>query len=662
MLLLSKISARILAPALLVGPALVISTLLIIGATRQSAKISEDLGATAMAETQRRIGERIGGLLECPHRLVDLNVRLATRGDLAVYTPAELLPAFLDQSLAFDQLSAVSWGSERTGSAWVARYTGEDGLRWALQDRDTGDMILYALSPDGVVSAEPVERFAYELSERTWYAEPMASGRAAWTRPYVWGGSDDGPKTLGIGFNAPVFDENGRAFGVLNADLSLSNVSKFLATVEAPEGTAIFVMDDEGTLVATSLGPVASGDATLKASASPEPIVSIASAIAEDVVGPTVVQRHVVVEGERYWVDASGMTAEGGLEWVIVTAMPESALLGAVDRARAENLRRAGIAVLVTVLVGMVLGMLVVRPLLAMRKHASRIGEGDFESRVNFGVTPELRGLGEAMNEMALHLKERYEIRRSLELASEVQRALLPETPPQPKGLELAGLSRYCDETGGDYYDFLEVVGVSEEATVIVVGDVMGHGIAAAMLMATARGMLRSHAVTSGSLASLLTHVNSLLSVDTGGRRFMTMQLIEIEPVRRSLRWASAGHGPPLIYDPVKDEFIDTDGGGLPLGLDEEETYEEVTISELAVGTVLISATDGVWEAKAPSGEQFGLERVKDVIREHHAGGADAISKAINAAVHAHMGDEPADDDVTLVVARIVDPGDAEDG
>ena len=655
MLLLSKVSARVLAPALLVGPALVISAVLIVGAARQSERISEDLGSAATSETQRRIGERIRGLLDGPRRVVDLNRRLAARGALPVETPGDLLAVFLDQALAFDDLSAVSWGSERTGSAWVARYTGVEGLRWALQDRSTGDMVLYGVTREGALSPEPVDRFPYDISERAWYAEPIASGRAAWTRPYVWGGGTGGPKTLGIGFNAPVYDADGVPLGVLNGDLTLSSVSRFLGMVEMPEGTAIFVMDDEGTLVASSLGPVASGDATLKASASPEPVVSRASAIGGDVVGPTIVQRRMEIGGERYWVDASGFTVEGGLEWVIVTAMPESALLGVVQTARAENAKRAGVAVLVTVLIGMALGSLAVRPVLAMRKHADRVGEGDFASRVSFGVTPELRGLGASLNEMAEHLKERYEIRQSLELASEVQRALLPESPPSPRGLELSGLSRYCDETGGDYYDFLEVVGVSEEATVIVVGDVMGHGIAAAMLMATARGMLRSHAVTSGSLANLLTHVNALLSVDTGGLRFMTMQLIEIEPLRRSVRWASAGHGPPMIYDPIRDEFLETRGGGLPLGLEEEETYEEVELADLSIGTVLISATDGVWEAKAPTGEQFGLERVKGVIRAHHAGGAEAVSRAINAAIHAHMGDEPADDDVTLVVARVVE-------
>jgi len=654
---LSVVSARVLAPALLVGPAVAVSAVLIVGATRQSAAIAEDLGSTATAGTQRRVAERLEGLLDAPRRLVDLNTRLLQRGAIDARDPETMRAVFFDQMRAFDRLSAVSWGGAVSGSAWVARYTGAEGLRWAVEDRASGEMVLYGLSADGRPSAGPLERYDFALAGRPWYELPVAAGRAVWTPPYVWRGGDGGPRTIGIGYNAPAYDASGDLLGVLNADMSLLGVSAFLGRVERPEGAALFVVDRDGTLVATSTGPVSDGDATLRAADSPDPLVRAAASIADAVVGPTIVRRRLEVEGEPYRVDASGFSSAGGLEWVIVTATPEAALFGAVDRARSANARKAGIAVLITVLVGMGLGSLAVRPLLSMRRHADRIGDGDFDSRVRFGVTPELRGLGASLNAMAEHLKERYEIRRALELASEVQRALLPERPPRPEGLELVGLSRYCDETGGDYYDFLDVVGVSDDSTVIVVGDVMGHGIAAAMLMATARGILRSHAEQGGSLANLLTHVNRLLSADTGGMRFMTMQLVEIEPGRDgrpgTVRWASAGHGPPMIYNPAADTFIETDGGGLPLGIDADETYREVKLEALPAGAVLVSATDGVWEAKSPDGEQFGMERVHAVVRAHHRGGADAVSKAINAAVHEHMGEEPADDDVTLVVARL---------
>ena len=105
---------------------------------------------------------------------------------------------------------------------------------------------------------------------------------------------------------------------------------------------------------------------------------------------------------------------------------------------------------------------------------------------------------------MTLGLQDRLRMRESLSLAMEVQRNLLPSDAPVISGLDIAGHSTYCDETGGDYYDFLDVSGADKDTAVVALGDVMGHGVAAAMLMATARGILRSRCSVAGSLADCL--------------------------------------------------------------------------------------------------------------------------------------------------------------
>ena len=161
---------------------------------------------------------------------------------------------------------------------------------------------------------------------------------------------------------------------------------------------------------------------------------------------------------------------------------------------------------------------------------------------------------------MADGLKDRMRLRHALNLAMEVQQNLLPSQKPKVRGIDMAARSQYCDETGGDYYDYLDVEEMGKNTLFVALGDVMGHGIAAAMLMATARGVLRSHVQQRGSLGDLLTHVNRLLVADTGGTRFMTMFLGVVDVSSMSLRWASAGHDQPLIYDPATGTSTEIDG------------------------------------------------------------------------------------------------------
>jgi sigma-B regulation protein RsbU (phosphoserine phosphatase) len=102
-------------------------------------------------------------------------------------------------------------------------------------------------------------------------------------------------------------------------------------------------------------------------------------------------------------------------------------------------------------------------------------------------------------------------------VATEVQQALLPAEPPQVEGLDVYGFSAYCDETGGDYYDYVVPEGTRPGSVLFAVGDVMGHGIGSALVMASARAVLRSSATTCGHLGQLLTHLNALLVRDLRG-------------------------------------------------------------------------------------------------------------------------------------------------
>ena len=297
--------------------------------------------------------------------------------------------------------------------------------------------------------------------------------------------------------------------------------------------------------------------------------------------------------------------------------------------------------------------MLVIRPMLRLTEHVRQIGAGDLDREIHLEESPELVRLSNEINEMTVGLRDRMRMRHSLALAMDVQQALLPSSSPQVKGLDISGHSTYCDETGGDYYDFLGITDLGEQSVCVALGDVMGHGVAAAMLMATARGILRSHSQEPRSLADLLNHMNKLLVPDTEGERFMTMLLMTLDAEQHVLRWASAGHDPPFLLDPQAGTYQELDGSGLPLGLVEEEQYEVYECTEIRSGQVLFAATDGVWEMHNPQDEQFGKQRVRDLLKQYHDQPAEVISQAIRDALHVFRGDGTPDDDVTFVIVIV---------
>ena len=244
----------------------------------------------------------------------------------------------------------------------------------------------------------------------------------------------------------------------------------------------------------------------------------------------------------------------------------------------------------------------------------------------------------------------------ALELAEEVQQNLLPKVLPAVKGLDIAAKSIYSNKTGGDFYDFLRVPQTSVGILNVVVGDVSGHGIAAGLLMATARALFRSRSAQPGTLSEIVTDVNQDLTLDiydTG--RFTTLLYLMVDSPNHLVKWVRAGHDAALLYDPAKDVFENLYGEGLALGWDENYQYEENQRSGLAAGQVVFIGTDGIWETVNSNGKLFGKEPVKEIIRRNAAASADDIMKKILAALaNFRQGREP-EDDITLIVIKMVD-------
>ncbi|CAB1056554.1 Serine phosphatase RsbU, regulator of sigma subunit [Olavius sp. associated proteobacterium Delta 1] len=241
------------------------------------------------------------------------------------------------------------------------------------------------------------------------------------------------------------------------------------------------------------------------------------------------------------------------------------------------------------------------------------------------------------------------EIIAALNLAQEVQQNLLPQRPPRLATLDVAGRSLYCDETGGDYFDFIEL---SEDRLGVVIGDVSGHGVSAALLMASVRGFLRARATLSGSTASIITGVNRLISADTAETgQFMTLFYLVVEHQNRRITWVRAGHDPGLLYCPETDQFEELSGAGLALGVDEDWEFKDFNRT-VKPGQIVLLTTDGIFEAHNPAGEMFGKARFKEVVRQNARLEAEGLRKVVYEAVTEFRGAEPQEDDITLVILK----------
>ncbi|MBW2408007.1 MAG: SpoIIE family protein phosphatase [Deltaproteobacteria bacterium] len=260
----------------------------------------------------------------------------------------------------------------------------------------------------------------------------------------------------------------------------------------------------------------------------------------------------------------------------------------------------------------------------------------------------------EAYRKTTTHQMQFKKVQSSLAQASMIQQNLVPKSNPQVEGFDIAGKSIWCDETSGDYYDFIQPADWEQKKIGIVVADVIGHGISSALLMTTARAFFRERVLSSGSSTTLVADVNKRLVRDIEDLSlFMTLFYSEIDITERCFRWVHAGHEPAMLYDPAENSFEALGGKGLALGVKEDWVYEE-SEKQLHTGQIILIGTDGIKETRNEQNELFGAEQFNRVIRDHaHKSAGDIIIEMFDALERFRFPVEREDDE-TLVVIKVL--------
>ncbi|HKR00582.1 MAG TPA: SpoIIE family protein phosphatase [Pyrinomonadaceae bacterium] len=242
---------------------------------------------------------------------------------------------------------------------------------------------------------------------------------------------------------------------------------------------------------------------------------------------------------------------------------------------------------------------------------------------------------------------ERERLEQELQLASEIQQRFQPTTAPVVPGYELQGISFPCYEIGGDYYDFIKR---EDGRLVVTLGDVSGKGTAAALLMSSLHAAVHAQVSSHNSLVETISSVNNYLADNIPSNRFITLFYAELDPQTGALSFINAGHNPPLIVH-AAGTVENLAAGGLPLGIRPNADYREGH-TRLQNSDVLVIYSDGVSEAVSPSGEEFGTERLYQVVARNLDASAAGIRDRIEAALTKWAQGTPAADDITLVIVK----------
>jgi sigma-B regulation protein RsbU (phosphoserine phosphatase) len=354
----------------------------------------------------------------------------------------------------------------------------------------------------------------------------------------------------------------------------------------------------------------------------------------------------------RDWVVVKRKDAASGLTLGI--ARPIGAGLDEIRRAALVNLA-GGLLIAGVALVGILpLSRRMTRDLERVTAGAERLASGDLEARVPVRSHDEFGRLAATFNRMAEELRahqqqllEQERLRKELELSRRIQEELLPRQPLDAQFVEAQGVSIPAREVGGDFFNYFALPG---ERLALLVGDVSGKGMPAALLMANLQATLSSRLPMEDDLAALARHLDDEIHAASSRTTFVTLFLAVLERGGQALRYVNAGHNPPFLLR-AGAEPVTLGPTGRPLGLLPGGGYEEERVA-LAPADLLFLYTDGLTEAENAAEEPFGEARLVAALREAARDGVDGVLRHVEEAAARFRGATEAADDATLLAIR----------
>lgn len=337
-----------------------------------------------------------------------------------------------------------------------------------------------------------------------------------------------------------------------------------------------------------------------------------------------------------------------------------------IDEAKAAFRSRISGATLVAALVGIGLSFLIGRaltaPLRTLMRDIRVVSQGDLDHRTEPHSMDEIGALAETFDTMTVNLKvardramEQRVLEHELDIATEIQTALLPDRIPRIDGYDMFAYYLSAREVGGDYYDFIRI---DADHLGVVVADVSGKGIPGSMVMTMARSLIRLASLRNPSPADTLRKVNRALSRDMKRGMFVTAVYMILNPKARTLQVSNAGHNPVLHYRADTGQVEPINPSGIALGFDKgpvfDSNLDEIRV-DLSRGDRIVAYTDGVVEALDADGKEFGEQRLEEIVRLGGGESSKELVQRLVAALADHQGGTEQSDDITITTFHLTD-------
>lgn len=302
-----------------------------------------------------------------------------------------------------------------------------------------------------------------------------------------------------------------------------------------------------------------------------------------------------------------------------------------------------------------------VKPIQKLTEGVLRIGEGNLDQTLPVEGTDEFSEIARAFNEITEKFKKSQEdlveqerLQKEMQVAQEIQHALLPREFPDVEGYDISTIYRAAKDVGGDYFDFVQI---DPNTMGIIVADVSGKGVPGSLVMTMIRTALRLESRENYSPTDVLSRVNQFVADDVKKGMFITIFFITLDSEKRTISFASAGHNPMILYRKDIDSCYFLNTRGMPLGISLpdgvkfEQTIERDKV-KLKKDDMLVIYTDGITEAMNKAGEQYGNDRLIEFIKTNSDLHPDEFTEKLDADINRFTAGAPQNDDITLVVIK----------
>lgn len=517
----------------------------------------------------------------------------------------------------------------------------------------------------------------FDPTVREWYTSAVQAQTATWSEVF----EDSYGRGLSFTCGHPVYDPNGTLMAVVAIGSQLSELSSTISDVSIGETGHVLVIDSNGSIImGQSLANAENGIVTHSESlfnaADPELVIATAKMInGESGVLET------IIDGEDVYLAYAPMQS---IPWSVVTFIStDEAMLPVVQsneltsalalsaHAEVDNITSAtliamiagmGASSVLALMVGIYYSNRIATPIRRLEKGVREISRGHLDCTLDIQTGDEIENLATAFNNMTSDLKhyiadltsvtaERERIGAELGVATQIQESMLPNTFPafpDYHEFDVHATMVPAKEVGGDFYDFYLV---SERKLAIVMADVSGKGVPAALFMVITKILIQNFAQKGEQPADILRHTNHQLCKNNRASMFVTAWIALLDLDTGELTYANAGHTPPIISQQGQPfQYLPTDSGFILAGLENIE-YQQSSLT-LQSGDLLYLYTDGVTEASNLSDELYGEDRLLEKMNTYNTQSLPHLLEHIKIDIDAFVGDAPQHDDITMLALR----------